>query len=93
MAGLEFNVPDGLVTHASWLAYTRVAMPAVGWFVSPAWYRTGRFLGPSVSGFYRRMPLERQVRMWQEAGIREVRTRVMSLGGGVVTWGTKAGDG
>jgi hypothetical protein len=49
----------------------------------------GKFLGPSISGFYRRYPLEDQLVMWRAAGIANVRARVMSLGGGLVVWGTK----
>jgi hypothetical protein len=32
--------------------------------------------------------LSRQVALWEEAGIRQVVVRKMSLGGGVVIWGT-----
>jgi hypothetical protein len=48
-----------------------------------------RFLGPSITRFYERYPLPVQVRMWQEAGMRRVRTRAMSLGGAIVLWATK----
>jgi len=30
-----------------------------------------------------------QVRMWQEAGIRRVRTKPMTMGAAMVTWGIK----
>ncbi len=90
MAGLEFHAPTDPWLHAGWLAYTRTLLPAVGWLRSDAWYRTGRFLGPSISAFCRRYPLPVQVRMWQEAGIRRVRTKFMTMGAAVVTWGVKA---
>jgi demethylmenaquinone methyltransferase/2-methoxy-6-polyprenyl-1,4-benzoquinol methylase len=89
MASLEFHVPDEVWARAGWLAYTRTIMPAVGSLVSPAWHRTGRFLGRSVSEFYERFPLPVQVRWWQEAGMRRVRTRVMGVGAGIVTWAVK----
>jgi demethylmenaquinone methyltransferase/2-methoxy-6-polyprenyl-1,4-benzoquinol methylase len=89
MAGLEFHVPSDPWLHAGWLAYTRTVLPAAGWLRSPAWFRTGRFLGPSISGFVRRYPLPVQVRMWQEAGIRRVRTKPMTMGAAMVTWGIK----
>jgi len=89
IANLEFYEPDEPFLRAGWLFYTRAAMPAIGRLVSPAWYRTGRFLGPSVSRFYRSYPIAEQVRMWQEAGIRRLRTRVLSLGAGIVIWGMK----
>jgi demethylmenaquinone methyltransferase/2-methoxy-6-polyprenyl-1,4-benzoquinol methylase len=89
MASLEFHVPQDPWLHAGWYAYTRGVMPLVGGVVSNAWYRTGRFLGPNISDFYRRYPLPVQVRMWQDAGIRRIRTKRMSLGVAVVTWGVK----
>lgn len=90
LASLEFHEPDAPLLRTGWRAYTRVVMPVVGAVVSRDWYRTGRFLGPSIERFYRRAPLPEQVRWWQEAGMRHVRTRVMSLGVGVVIWGVKA---
>ena len=89
IASLEFHVPEDPWLHAGWLAYTRGAMPLVGGAVSNAWFRTGRFLGPSISEFARRYPLPVQVKMWQDAGIRHVRTRRMTMGVAVVTWGVK----
>jgi demethylmenaquinone methyltransferase/2-methoxy-6-polyprenyl-1,4-benzoquinol methylase len=89
MASLEFHVPQDPWLHAGWYAYTRGVMPLVGGAVSNAWYRTGRFLGPSITDFYRRYPLPVQVRMWQEAGLRRIRTKQLSLGAAIVTWGIK----
>jgi demethylmenaquinone methyltransferase/2-methoxy-6-polyprenyl-1,4-benzoquinol methylase len=93
VANLEFHVPPNPVWRSLWLVYTRAVMPAVGRVVSPAWHEVGRFLGPSISGFYRRHPLTEQLALWRTAGIGDVRARVMSLGGGVVIWGTKGRDG
>jgi demethylmenaquinone methyltransferase/2-methoxy-6-polyprenyl-1,4-benzoquinol methylase len=89
MASLEFHVPQDPWLHAGWYAYTRGVMPLVGGAVSNAWYRTGRFLGPSITDLYRRYPLPVQVRMWQEAGLRRIRTKQLSLGAAIVTWGIK----
>jgi demethylmenaquinone methyltransferase / 2-methoxy-6-polyprenyl-1,4-benzoquinol methylase len=91
IASLEFHVPEQPLLRAGWFAYTRGALPVMGSVVSPAWRTTGRFLGPSISRFDRRAPLPEQVRWWQEAGIRHVRSRIMSLGAGVVIWGVKGG--
>ena len=90
MASLEFHVPPEPWARAGWHAYTRAVMPAVGWTVSPAWYRTGRFLHRSISEFARRYPLPVQVRWWQEAGMRRVKTKLLSNGAAVVTWAVKA---
>jgi demethylmenaquinone methyltransferase/2-methoxy-6-polyprenyl-1,4-benzoquinol methylase len=90
LAGLEFHVPQDPWLHAGWYAYTRGVLPLAGGVVSRSWYRTGRFLGPSISEFYRRYPLPVQVRMWQDAGVRRVRTKRMTADVAVVTWGVKA---
>ena len=89
MAALEFHVPERAWAHAGWLAHTRAVMPAIGAAVSPPWYRTGRFLGRDVTEFYRRFPLPVQVRWWQDAGLRRVRTRRSSNGAAIVTWAVK----
>lgn len=89
MAALEFHEPQDPWLHAGWFAYTRGVMPLVGGAVSNAWFRTGRFLGPNISEFYRRYPLPVQVRMWQEAGMRRIRTKRLSMGVAIVTWGIK----
>jgi demethylmenaquinone methyltransferase/2-methoxy-6-polyprenyl-1,4-benzoquinol methylase len=93
IATLEFHVPEQPLLRAGWYAYTRGALPAIGSLAGRAWRETGRFLGPSISRFDERAPLPEQVRWWQEAGVRHVRSRVMSLGAGVVVWGVKGGRG
>jgi demethylmenaquinone methyltransferase/2-methoxy-6-polyprenyl-1,4-benzoquinol methylase len=90
MASLEFHVPERSWAHAGWWVHTRAVMPALGWAVSPGWHRTGRFLGRDVTDFVRRSPLPVQVRWWQEAGMRRVRTKLFSNGAAVVTWAVKA---
>jgi demethylmenaquinone methyltransferase / 2-methoxy-6-polyprenyl-1,4-benzoquinol methylase len=91
MASLEFAVPEGALVRAGWRAYTRTVMPFMGAAVSRAWLETGRFLGPSIERFSVRAPLPEQVRWWQAAGMRHVRTRAMSLGTGVVIRAVKDG--
>jgi demethylmenaquinone methyltransferase / 2-methoxy-6-polyprenyl-1,4-benzoquinol methylase len=92
IASLEFHVPDQPFLRAGWYGYTRAALPVIGSLAGTAWWRTGRFLGPSVTRFDERAPLPVQVRWWQEADITHVRSRVMSLGAGVVIWGVKGGS-
>lgn len=87
VSSLEFCVPAGAWLWP-WRLYTRVGLPALGRLVSRGWFEAGRFLGPSIEGFYRAYPLARQVQLWEAAGIRGVVVRRMSLGGGVVIWGT-----
>jgi demethylmenaquinone methyltransferase/2-methoxy-6-polyprenyl-1,4-benzoquinol methylase len=90
MASLEFHVPSEPWARAGWFAYTRTAMPLVGWAVSSEWYRTGRFLSRSITEFVDRFPLPVQVRWWQEAGMRRVRTKLLSNGAAVVTWAVRS---
>ena len=90
IACLEFCVPEG-VWLWPWRLYTRVGLPVLGRLASRQWFEVGRFLGPSIEGFYRRHPLGRQLEMWEEAGVGGVTARRMSLGGGVVIWGTVGG--
>lgn len=89
IASLEFAVPPAAIAHALWAFYTRVGLPTLGRVVSKDWYEVGRFLGPSISGFYRRYPVEQLGRIWAEAGIGSIKMRRMSLGGGLVMWGVK----
>ncbi len=88
IASLEFCVPRG-VWRPLWDLYVGVGLPAAGRVISRGWYEVGRFLGPSIRGFYEQWPLERQLELWQRAGIAGVRARRMSLGGGVVIWGIR----
>jgi demethylmenaquinone methyltransferase / 2-methoxy-6-polyprenyl-1,4-benzoquinol methylase len=93
IASLEFAVPRPAALLALWRVYTRAGLPVFGRLASRDWYEVGRFLGPSIEGFYRRWPLPRIEGLWREAGVRAVETRVMSLGGGVVMSGVKEDGG
>lgn len=90
ISSLEFCVPGGAWLWP-WRLYTRVGLPVLGRLVSPSWYEVGRFLGPSIEGFYRAYPPRRQLQLWEAAGLGAMRARRMSLGGGVVIWGTVGG--
>jgi demethylmenaquinone methyltransferase/2-methoxy-6-polyprenyl-1,4-benzoquinol methylase len=90
VASLEFFLPQG-IWFWPWRLYTRIGLPALGRLASRQWFEVGQFLGPSIEGFYGRYALGQQLRMWQDAGIEGVRFRPMSLGGGIVIWGTVGG--
>jgi demethylmenaquinone methyltransferase/2-methoxy-6-polyprenyl-1,4-benzoquinol methylase len=90
VSSLEFCVPGG-VWLWPWRLYTRIGLPALGRLASRSWFEAGRFLGPSIERFYREYPLDRQVELWEAAGIGQVSVRRMSLGGGVVIWGSVGG--
>lgn len=90
MAGLDFYVPPSLPARAAWWLYTRAVLPVAGLVLGGrAWWNVGRFLGPNISAHYRRWPLQRLIDAWEEAGMEGVEYRLMSLGGGIVMWGTK----
>lgn len=89
IASLEFGLPRGLVWRPLWELYVRVGLLLAGRVLSPGWREVGRFLGPSIRGFYARYPLERVLVLFREAGIDDVRCRRLSLGGGVVIWGRR----
>ncbi len=84
IASLEFGVPPWLPARAAWRVYTGAGLPVLGRLVSRDWYEVGRFLGPSIRGYYARHPLEAIVGYWREAGLEAVAVRRMSFGGGVV---------
>jgi demethylmenaquinone methyltransferase / 2-methoxy-6-polyprenyl-1,4-benzoquinol methylase len=92
VASLELMVPPSRFWRAWWWLYTRLLLPAGGLLTGGReWYAVGRFLGPSISGHYRRYPVPWTVEAWRRAGFTDVGFRVMSLGGGLVMWGTRAG--
>src|SRR5204863_1006603 len=89
VAMLEFAVPRG-VWRPLWELYVRALLPAACYVVAPAWGEVGRFLGPSIRGFYEQLPLDALLTLWRDAGLADVRARRLSLGGGVVVWGVRA---
>jgi len=70
--------------------YVRALLPAAGRVISPGWRRVGGFLGTSIRDFYERWPEERLLQAWRDAGIDDVRSRRLSLGGAIVIWGRRA---
>ena len=90
MAGLDFFVPPKPIWRGAWWLYTRLILPVAGLVLGGrAWWDVGRVLGPNISAHYEGWPLPRLVAAWEAAGMVGVRFCVMSLGGGVVMWGTK----
>jgi demethylmenaquinone methyltransferase / 2-methoxy-6-polyprenyl-1,4-benzoquinol methylase len=93
VASLEFMLPPSSFWRFWWHGYTRMLLPLGGLLTGgPQWYAVGRFLGPSISEHYRRYPLTWTVDAWRQAGLQEVGSAVLSLGGGLVMWGTRASD-
>jgi demethylmenaquinone methyltransferase/2-methoxy-6-polyprenyl-1,4-benzoquinol methylase len=93
VASLEFHVPSLPFWRPLWWLYTRAVLPAGGALLGGReWFEVGRFLGPSISQHYRRYSDDWTVNAWRRAGLVDVGVRTMSLGGGVVMWGRKAGQ-
>ncbi len=91
IASLEFAVPPSPWWRAWWWGYTRLVLPVAGLVTGGrAWYDVGRFLGPSISAHYATYPVPWTLDAWQRAGIERVGHRRMSLGGGLVIWGTRS---
>lgn len=88
IAGLEFAVPRG-IWRPLWELYVRFGLPVAGRAISQGWAEVGAFLGPSIRDFYARWPEERLLEAWRSADIRDVESRRLSLGGGIVTWGRR----
>jgi demethylmenaquinone methyltransferase/2-methoxy-6-polyprenyl-1,4-benzoquinol methylase len=88
IAGLEFALPRG-IWRPLWELYVRVGLPVAGRAISKAWADVGDFLGPSIRDFYARWPEERLLEAWRDAGVEDVGSRRLSLGGSIVTWGRR----
>jgi demethylmenaquinone methyltransferase/2-methoxy-6-polyprenyl-1,4-benzoquinol methylase len=91
VAMLEFGVPAGEPWRVLWRVYTRVGLPLAGRAIAPDWAAVGRFLARSIPDFYARHPAASLPQMWRDAGIGAVQMRTMSLGAGLVMWGTREG--
>jgi demethylmenaquinone methyltransferase/2-methoxy-6-polyprenyl-1,4-benzoquinol methylase len=93
VASLEFLLPPSRFWRFWWWLYTRIVLPLGGLVTGGReWFQVGRFLGPNISQHYRTYPLSWTEEAWREAGFENVGVRVMSLGGGLVMWGTRRRD-
>jgi len=84
IGSVEFGVPAFAPARAAWRLYTDIGLPALGKAFSREWEQVGRFLGPSIRGFYARHPQEAITGYWRAAGLERVTVRRMSFGAGVV---------
>jgi demethylmenaquinone methyltransferase / 2-methoxy-6-polyprenyl-1,4-benzoquinol methylase len=89
MASVEFAVPTNPAVRAAWTFYGRALFPLFARTVSRGWREIGDFLAGSIATFDRDFPPSRLAQLWRDAGLEGVRIKRMSLGGGVVTWGSK----
>jgi demethylmenaquinone methyltransferase/2-methoxy-6-polyprenyl-1,4-benzoquinol methylase len=89
VAMLEFALPRG-AWRPLWELWARIGRPFAGRLISPGWHEVGRFLGPSIRGFWARYPEPELLALWRAAGITDVQARRLSVGGGIVVWGRRA---
>jgi demethylmenaquinone methyltransferase / 2-methoxy-6-polyprenyl-1,4-benzoquinol methylase len=89
IASLEFGLPPAPLPRVAWELYTGVGLPLAGTLIGAGWAEVGRFLRGSIRDFYARLPLDRQLALWREAGMADIRVRRLSLGGGIVVWGRR----
>jgi demethylmenaquinone methyltransferase/2-methoxy-6-polyprenyl-1,4-benzoquinol methylase len=85
---LEFGLPRG-VWRTPWNLWVDVGLPVAGRLISPGWHEVGRFLGSSIREFHERYPEPALLELWRAAGIRDLRMRRASLGGGLLVWGRR----
>jgi demethylmenaquinone methyltransferase / 2-methoxy-6-polyprenyl-1,4-benzoquinol methylase len=90
-AYLEFALPPPGPLRWAWHLYTGVGLPLAGRVISPAWHEVGVFLRSSIAEFCRRYPPAQLARAFEDAGFEGVSYQRLSLGGGIVLWGRRAG--
>src|SRR5262249_46744228 len=73
-ARLGFALPRG-IWRPLWELYVRVGLPVAGRAISPGWHEVGRFLGPSIRGFWAATPEPVLLGLWRQAGVEDVRAR------------------
>ncbi|HSL25590.1 MAG TPA: class I SAM-dependent methyltransferase [Acidimicrobiia bacterium] len=83
---VEFGLPGG-VWYPAWRLYAGALLPLWGRLIDPGWHQVGLFLRASIEDFHRRHP--DPIRMWEEAGLADVRARRLTRGCGLVMWGRR----
>jgi demethylmenaquinone methyltransferase/2-methoxy-6-polyprenyl-1,4-benzoquinol methylase len=91
LLSLEFAVPENAVARGLWAFYTRAVMPLVTIPVSRGWRHVGSFLGPNISKFCQRHPMEELRETWRRCGMGPVSLSRRSFGAAVVMWSEKEG--
>jgi demethylmenaquinone methyltransferase/2-methoxy-6-polyprenyl-1,4-benzoquinol methylase len=92
IASVEFGVPPSSLPRIGWNVHALGVFPLATRAFGSEWAHVGAFLPHSIVEWANEWPLERQVDMWQAAGIREISMRRMTFGTGVLIKGRKRGD-
>lgn len=91
LASVEFGVPPSLLPRIGWSVHTLGVFPTATKMFGREWSDVGSFLPGSIVEWAREWPLERQVAMWEQEGIHQIKTRRMTFGTGVLIKGRKRG--
>lgn len=91
VGSVEFCLPANGILRTGWRGVAHGMFAPASATLGPGWARVGAFLPASIEGWMRDWPLERQVGAWEEAGLRGVRVRRMTLGTGVAMIGVRDG--
>ena len=91
IANVEFGVPPSRLPRIGWSVHTLGVFPVATKIFGREWSDVGSFLPGSIVEWANEWPLERQVTMWEAAGIGEIKTRRMTFGTGVLIKGRKRG--
>jgi demethylmenaquinone methyltransferase/2-methoxy-6-polyprenyl-1,4-benzoquinol methylase len=91
MVSVEFGLPRAHWARALWKLYALRIMPPLARLISPGWRDVGDFLGPSIVSWASVHSPEDIARMWEAAGMIDVRWRAASFGAGIIMWGRKRG--
>lgn len=82
---VEFGLPGGW--YLPWRVYAGGLLPLAGRLIDPGWHEVGKFLRASIEDFHQRHPDLQAV--FRDAGLVDVRSRRLSLGGGLAMWARK----
>ena len=92
LASLEFYVPPNPAIRALWILHTRVWLPLGTRLLSPGWREVGSFLGPSITAFYKQYSRDNLQTVWANAGVKDTKVKLLTLGGAIVMWGRKGSN-
>lgn len=82
---VEFGLPT--TWYLPWRGYAGALLPLVGRLIDPGWHEVGKFLRASIEDFHHRHP--DLLSLFGEAGLLDVRSQRLSLGGGLIMWARK----
>ena len=92
IGSVEFGVPPSPLPRMGWSVHALGVFPLATRAFGHEWAHVGAFLPHSIVEWANEWPLERQVAMWEAAGIRGIKTRRMTFGTGVLMKGRKRGS-